>query len=101
MLLIGILASQGSTPEAIYSSILIGGLILTLLAVSGVFARLQSLFTPRVVAVILLLVAFTMMPTIIQLIGNGEDVTVGRQLGFCLSFYAADVFWVKDIYKAY
>ncbi|NLB87797.1 MAG: purine/pyrimidine permease [Syntrophomonadaceae bacterium] len=86
VLLIGILASQGSSPAAIYSSILIGGLILTLLAVTGLFARLQSLFTPRVVAVILLLVAFTMMPTIIQLICNGEDAAVGKQLLFALAF---------------
>lgn len=86
VLLIGILASQSSSSEAIYSSILICGLILTLLAVTGVFARLQVLFTPRVVAVILLLVAFTMMPTIIQLICNGQDAPVGKQLSFALVF---------------
>lgn len=86
VLLIGILASQGSSPEAIYSSILICGLILSLLAVTGVFARLQVLFTPRVVAVILLLVAFTMMPTILQLISNGEDAPVGKQLSFAIVF---------------
>ena len=59
VLLIGILASQGSSPAASYTSIAICGIILSLLAVTGLFAHLQPLFTPRVVAVILLLVAFT------------------------------------------
>lgn len=82
VLLIGILASQSSSTAAIYSSILICGIILALLAITGLFARLQSLFTPRVVAVILLLVAFTMMPTILDLIVGGEEASVAKQLGF-------------------
>ncbi len=86
VLLIGILASQGSNPIAIYSSIAISGIMLALLAVTGLFARLQSLFTPRVVAVILLLVAFTMTPTIMQLISNGQGASSGQHLAFAFIF---------------
>lgn len=86
VLLIGILASQGSSPAAIYSSIAISGVILALLAITGLFARLQSLFTPRVVAVILLLVAFTMAPVIMQLISDGQGASSGQQLAFAFIF---------------
>lgn len=85
VLLIGIMASQTSSPSAIYSSILIGGVVLTILAVSGLFAYLRRLFTPRVVAVILLLVAFTMLPVILQLISSSSgNVSSARHLGFAL-----------------
>lgn len=86
VLLIGILASQGSSPAAIYSSIAICGVILALLGVTGLFGRLQSLFTPRVVAVILLLVAFTMTPTIMQLISSSEGASSGQHLAFAFVF---------------
>jgi len=82
VLLIGILASQGSSPAASYTSIAICGIILSLLAVTGLFAYLQSLFTPRVVAVILLLVAFTITPTIVQLISNNEGASSACHLAF-------------------
>ncbi|SDE00921.1 uracil-xanthine permease family protein [Sporomusa acidovorans] len=85
VLLIGILASQTNSSGAIYSSIMICGLVLTLLAASGLFASLRRLFTPRVVAVILLLIAFTMMPTIMKLISSssGESAS-SMHLGFAL-----------------
>jgi xanthine/uracil permease len=86
VLLIGILASSGSSPRAIYSSIMICGLLLALLAVTGLFGRLQSLFTPRVVAVILLLVAFTITPTILNLIIGGEGPGPSVQLAFAFVF---------------
>ncbi|HHW60673.1 MAG TPA: purine/pyrimidine permease [Syntrophomonadaceae bacterium] len=87
VLLIGILASTGSSPDAIATSIMLGGIILTLLAISGLFAYLRRLFTPRVVAVILLLVAFTMTPTISQLISSpAGDVSSAVHLSFALVF---------------
>jgi len=87
VLLIGILASHGSTQSAVYTSILICGVLLTILAVSGLFAYLRKLFTPRVVAVILLLVAFTMLPTIMQLISTpSAGITSSCQLAFALIF---------------
>lgn len=86
VLLIGILASQGSSPAASYASIAIGGTVLALLGITGLFARLQSLFTPRVVAVILLLVAFTITPTIVDLISSNEGASSAHHLAFAFAF---------------
>ncbi len=86
VLLIGILASQGRSANSIYTSLIVCGLLLFLLAISGVFARLQALFTPRVVAVILLLVAFTITPTIINLISTGQGPWPMIHLGFAFIF---------------
>lgn len=68
ILLVAITASQGASLDSIYSSILIGGALLTLFSVSGLFSKLEKLFTRQVVATILLLIAFTLAPTIINLI---------------------------------
>lgn len=86
VLLIGILASQGSSPQAINSSLIICGLVLALLAVTGLFGYLRSLFPPRVVAVILLLVAFTLTPTILQLISNDQGASPVGHLSFAFVF---------------
>ncbi len=68
VLLIGVAASSGFPAGVVYGSILTGGLVLSLLAVTGLFGRLVRLFTPRVVAAVLLLIAFTLLPTIRGLI---------------------------------
>ncbi len=68
ILLIGIAASRGSDFNSIYSAILFGGIFLTLLAVTGMLSRLNKIFTQKVVATILLMVAFTITPTILNLI---------------------------------
>ena len=66
VLLVGVMSSLGANAdvEAIYSSIAIGGLLVTLLSVGGVMRRVQRLFTPRIVVVILMLIAFTLTPVI-------------------------------------
>ncbi|MCR6544612.1 uracil-xanthine permease family protein [Dehalobacterium formicoaceticum] len=68
VLLVAIGASQGFGQSVIDTSIVISGLILALLAATGLFARLRQLFTPRVVATILILIAFTLTPMILNLI---------------------------------
>ena len=68
VLLIGIIVSQEFDTNTIYSAILCGGLLLTFLSVTGLFGYLQRLFTMRVVAVVLLLIAFSLSPTILNLI---------------------------------
>ncbi len=72
VILIGILSSPGARPAALYTAILLGGLVLFVLAWTGLFGKIRRLFTRRVVAVVLLLIAFTLTPTIIRLItGSG------------------------------
>jgi xanthine/uracil permease len=68
VLLVGIVASQGTDINAVYSSIFIGGIILTLTSITGLFGYLRVLFTSRVVATILVLISFTLTPTIMNLI---------------------------------
>lgn len=68
VLLIGILSSISSGVPAIYTAITIGGAVIAGIAFSGMLGRLQSIFTPRVVVVILLLVAMSVMPVIIRLV---------------------------------
>lgn len=73
VLLVGITSSQGAGLDSIYTSIWIGGALLALLSVTGLFAKLQRFFTKQVVAVILLLIAFTLSPTIINMIFTVPD----------------------------
>lgn len=68
VLLIGVIAGQGSNLSSIYSAIFLGGILLFILSITGLFSYLKRFFTPRVVAVILLLIAFTLAPTIMNLI---------------------------------
>lgn len=79
VLLVGIVASRGSDLNYVYTSIMVGGFVLFILGVTGLFGRLQKFFTPRVVATILLLIAFTLAPTIMNLIvapGDGGAAPV-------------------------
>ena len=73
VLLVGIVAAQGAPVQTIYTSIVVGGIILFLLGISGLFRHLVKLFTPRVVASILLLIAFTLTPTILSLIVSLQE----------------------------
>lgn len=68
VLLVGVVSSRGASLAAVYTAVLLGGVLLFLVAASGVLPRLQRLFTPRVVAVVLLLIAFTLAPTLIKLV---------------------------------
>jgi xanthine/uracil permease len=68
VLLIGVIASQGFSFETVYTSMMIGGLALALCSLTGLFGHLRKWFTPRVVVVVLLLIGFTLMPTVMNLI---------------------------------
>ncbi len=87
VLLIGILAGQASGITTIYTSIFIGGLVLTFLSITGLFAQLKKFFTSRVVATILLLIAFTLTPTIMNMIlpSSGSQVSALFNIIFAIS----------------
>lgn len=68
VLLIGILSTVSSGISAVYTGIMVGGLVLTVLAYSGLLGKLQFVFTPRIVTVILILIAFTLTPVILKLV---------------------------------
>jgi xanthine/uracil permease len=70
VLLIGVIASRNVSLGTIYGSIAIGGAALFLVSIMGLFGLIRRLFTPRVVASLLLLIAFTLTPTIIKLLAT-------------------------------
>ena len=73
VLLVGIitaLAAQGDAVNTnkIYTAVLVGGVFIALLSVGRILEHLQRVFTPRIVIVILMLIAVTLGPTIKNLI---------------------------------
>ena len=70
VLLMGVLAASqlGGSSEAIYPSMAIGGVIIILLSLSGLMRKIQSAFTPRIVAAIVLLIAFTIVKPIVGMV---------------------------------
>ena len=73
VLLVGIitaLASQGAEVDTdkIYTAVMIGGAAVAALTLGRTLERLQRVFTPRIVVVILMLIAYTLAPTIKSLI---------------------------------
>jgi len=83
VILIGVISSQGFGTQTIYTAVLIGGALLTACAVTGFFGTLQRFFTPRVVSVVLLLIAFCLMPTVLRLVMEVKaDVPVKANLLF-------------------
>ena len=70
VLLMGVIAaaSQGHTASTIYPSMVIGGALVTLLAAMGAMKYIQKIFTPRIVAAIVILISFTMAKPIVGLI---------------------------------
>jgi len=104
VLLIGILASLESGFAAINASILIGGLLLAGIAAAGLFEHLKRLFTPRVIAVVLMLIAFTLAPTILNLITDGGGTVPATQTFFFAVAFALALFIangrLKGIWKS-
>jgi len=73
ILLIGIIVSAGHDADAVYSAIFFGGLMLAFFSATGWLGHLRRLFPPRVVAVVLILIAFTLAPTILKLTLDNSD----------------------------
>lgn len=78
VLLVGIitaLASQGAQVDTdrIYTSLIVGGAIVAVIAAGSLLKHLQRIFTPRIVVVILMLIALTLSPTIRNLIFPAGD----------------------------
>ena len=66
VLLVGVLTSLKSEEpsNAIYTSIAVGGALVSLLTIGNTMRLIQRIFTPRIIVVILMLIAFTLTPTI-------------------------------------
>ena len=106
VLLVGILASQDAGSAAINASLLIGGLLLSAIALTGFVGHLKRLFTPRVIVVVLMLIAFTLAPVILGLVTEGGDGATATAAflfaaGFALVLFAAygllEGFWRSTV----
>ncbi len=86
-LLVGLMVSVSAGVNAMYTAILAGGALLALAATAGLLSRLRFFFTPRIVAVILALIAFTLSPTILRLTLDGT-----KNASFNLCFALVMVF---------
>lgn len=90
VLLVGIitaLASQGAQVDTdrIYTSLIVGGALVVVIAAGSLLKHLQRIFTPRIVVVILMLIAMTLSPTIRNLIfPAGEEPRYAFGLWFTL-----------------
>ena len=75
VLLMGVLAASqlGGTSEAIFPSMAIGGILITLISLSGLMSKVQRAFTPRIVAAIVLLIAFTIIKPIVGMVFSNND----------------------------
>jgi xanthine/uracil permease len=74
VLLSGIVANRGeATIGAVYLSVALCGGVLAALSWCKWLSRIQVLFTNRVIGIVLVLIAFTILPTILQLIVAGTD----------------------------
>lgn len=74
VLLSGIVANRGDGAiGAVYFSIALCGGLLAVLSWCKLLKRVNLLFTTRVIGIVLLLIAFTILPTILQLIVAGTD----------------------------
>jgi len=94
VLLIGILAGIDAGIGAINASLLAGGLLLAGTAATGLIGHLKRLFTPRVIAVVLMLIAFTLAPTILALATDGGGTVPPAQaflfsIVFALALFVA------------
>lgn len=102
VLLIGILATLSAGVGAIYTAIMVCGAILAILAFCGALSRLQSIFTPRIIIVILCLIAFTLSPVILRLVFGSNSHGLFH-LAFALLLAFAMLLgnkWLHGIWKS-
>lgn len=99
VLLMGVIAaaSQGHTASTIYPSMMVGGVLVTLVAVSGAMKYMQRIFTPRVVASIVILISFTMSKPIVGLIFSDSDHSL---LAFLMTIFGVVVMaWANRVLR--
>ena len=91
VLLVGVISALASKSDtnAIYSSIALGGVLITLITFGGLIKHVQKLFTPRIVVVILMLIAFTLTPVIKNLIFPAQASHTEHIFGLVFALVAA------------
>lgn len=88
VVLIGMIACRGASNAAMYTGIFAGGLFIAVLTVTGLLGRMQKAFTFRVLVVIMLLIPFTLTPSILGLVFQNPGHHLFNML-FAVCFLAA------------
>lgn len=96
VLIVGIYATLNSTFEAIYTSIAICGIFLFAIAFTGKLNILNKFFTENVVTAILILIAFTLTPIILELLLSDENAAFNVFFAITL---VLSVFWASRKFK--
>ncbi len=96
VLLLGVMGSGHPDLATIYSSIIFGGAALCVVGITGLFGPLRRLFTSRVVATVLLLIAVTLTPAILRLLTSRES---GASAAGNLCFAAVVVLVMLLLYR--
>ena len=99
VLLMGVIAaaSQGHGASTIYPSMIIGGALVTLLAAIGAMKYIKHIFTPRIVAAIVILISFTMAKPIVGLI-FADKAHAGLALASAIVGVAI-MAWANSVFK--
>lgn len=103
VLLIGILAAGAHSINATYTAIFIGGLLMFGVSlIKPILRQVPKVFTGRIIVVILALIAFTLMPTIINLVFS-ESANPFFMLLFALVFLFFMILinnWLQGVWKS-
>lgn len=103
VLLIGILAAGAHSINATYTAIFIGGLLMFGVSlIKPILRQVPKVFTGRIIVVILTLIAFTLMPTIINLVFS-ESANPFFMLLFALVFLFFMILinnWLQGVWKS-
>lgn len=104
VLLVGIIATRGFELGSIYTAIFVNGLLLAFLSLTGLFGQIRRFFTTTVVAVVLLLIAFTLTPTILNLIIAGDTYPSPLSRLVFAFFFIPGIFlverWLRGVWKS-
>jgi xanthine/uracil permease len=68
ILLVGLIASKSYNESTLYTALLVGSCFVCLMGMLNITKKLITYFTKNIIAVVLILIAFTMLPTIVNMI---------------------------------
>lgn len=100
VILVGLVASKSYSLSSLYSALLIGSLFICFLGYLNVTKKLIAVFTKNIISVVLILIAFTMLPALLKLILNPIGIPLGYNLMIALIILLL-LFFLEKILKGF
>jgi xanthine/uracil permease len=100
VILVGLVASKSYSLSSLYSALLIGSLFICVLGCLNVTKKLIAVFTKNIISVVLILIAFTMLPALLKLILDPIGIPVGYNLIIALIILLL-LFFLEKILKGF